>query len=49
MDAVKTLNYIQFMKPLEERTGFYAVRHREARNRAPHFAGAPTIIVSGLY
>jgi hypothetical protein len=43
MDAVKTLNYIQFMNPLEEQMGFYAAYRR---NRATHFVGVPAIIAA---
>jgi uncharacterized membrane protein YGL010W len=46
MDAVKMLNYSEFMKPLEEQMGFYAAYHRDARNRATHFVGVPTIMLS---
>jgi len=46
MDAVKTLNYIHFMKRLEEQMSSYAAYHRDARNRATHFIGVPAIMLS---
>jgi uncharacterized membrane protein YGL010W len=46
MDAVKSLNYSEIMKPVAEEMAFYAAYHRDARNRATHFIGVPAIMLS---
>jgi uncharacterized membrane protein YGL010W len=48
MDSVKTLNYSVFVKTLEEQMAFYAAYHRDARNKATHFAGVPLIMLALL-
>jgi len=40
------LNYSEIMKPLEEQMSFYAAYHQDARNRATHFVGVPTIMLA---
>ena len=40
------LNYSEMMKSLEEQMSVYAAYHQDGRNKATHFVGVPTIMLS---
>ena len=40
------LNYSEIMKSLEDQMSVYAAYHQDGRNKATHFVGVPTIMLS---
>ncbi len=40
------LNYSEIMKSLEDQMSVYAAYHQDGRNKATHFLGVPTIMLS---